>query len=100
MFLFGCNWNYRPDHCIYMSTCKPAEKEGIKLLHGNRGSFLTDKQPEFKAIFNAFEDFDLQHQKLSDLVQIIQNYFDSIQNYTNCNKMLYLFLNSINKYAS
>ncbi|KAK7892148.1 hypothetical protein WMY93_024111 [Mugilogobius chulae] len=64
LFVFPCEWNYRPDHCIYGSNCHTAEKEGVLILHGNRGVFHDDKQPAFRAVYNAIqkyqfgEDFD------------------------------------------
>ncbi|KPM05585.1 glycosyltransferase-like protein [Sarcoptes scabiei] len=54
--LFGCNWNYRPDHCVYGLTCRRAVTEGIKILHGNRDSFVGSKQPAFKFIFEPLRD--------------------------------------------
>ena len=38
-----------------MSVCKPAEENGVYVLHGNRGSFHTDKQPAFKAIYSSIK---------------------------------------------
>lgn len=38
-----------------MSVCKAAEDEGIKVLHGNRGSFHNKKQPAFKAIYSSIQ---------------------------------------------
>lgn len=55
VFTFPCHWNYRPDHCIYGSNCIPAEEEGVVMLHGNRGVFHSDKQPAFKAVYDAFK---------------------------------------------
>lgn len=55
VFTFPCHWNYRPDHCIYGSNCIPAEEEGVLMLHGNRGVFHSDKQPAFKAVYDAFK---------------------------------------------
>lgn len=40
---------------MYMSVCKPAEKEGVAVIHGSRGFFHSEKQPAFKAIYTAFE---------------------------------------------
>ena len=40
---------------MYMSVCKTAEEQGIFVLHGNRGSFHTEKQPAFKAIYSTIE---------------------------------------------
>lgn len=52
--LLPCEFNYRPDHCIYMSLCEV--KDGIKILHGNRGYFHKDQnQPIFSQIYSAFQ---------------------------------------------
>lgn len=53
VYIYECDWNYRPDHCMYMSSCKIAETNGISVLHGNRGSLHNDKQPAFKAIYDS-----------------------------------------------
>ncbi|MFY9824867.1 MAG: glycosyl transferase family 90 [Thermoanaerobaculia bacterium] len=62
LYVFSCEWNYRPDHCEYGSNCKAAEERGVAVVHGNRQSFHTDKQPTFKAVYNAFA----QHKSLAD----------------------------------
>ncbi len=54
LHLFSCEWNFRPDHCMYGSNCKAAEERGISVVHGNRQSFHGDKQPTFKAVYDAF----------------------------------------------
>ncbi len=41
---------------MYMSVCKPAEEEGVYVLHGNRGSFHNEKQPAFKALYSAIQE--------------------------------------------
>ncbi|XP_044278974.1 glucoside xylosyltransferase 1 isoform X3 [Varanus komodoensis] len=56
LFVFPCQWNYRPDHCIYGSNCQEAEKEGIFVLHGNRGVYHDDKQPAFRALYDAIKN--------------------------------------------
>lgn len=55
LYVFPCQWNYRPDHCIYGSNCREAEHEGVFILHGNRGVFHDDKQPAFRAVYEAFQ---------------------------------------------
>lgn len=52
---FPCQWNYRPDHCIYGSNCMSAEEEGIYILHGNRGVYHDHKQPAFRAVYEAIQ---------------------------------------------
>lgn len=41
---------------MYTSVCKPAEKEGIVVLHGSRGIFHTDKFPPFRSVYKAIEE--------------------------------------------
>lgn len=56
LYLYTCEWNYRPDHCMYMSVCDGAKKNGIKMLHGCRKAFTTDKQPSFKVVYDIYKD--------------------------------------------
>ncbi|KAG7277500.1 hypothetical protein CRUP_037371 [Coryphaenoides rupestris] len=56
LYVFPCQWNYRPDHCIYGSNCQPAEQEGVFILHGNRGVYHDDKQPAFRAVYEAIRE--------------------------------------------
>lgn len=55
LYVFPCQWNYRPDHCIYGSNCQEAEHEGVFILHGNRGVYHDDKQPAFRAVYEAIQ---------------------------------------------
>lgn len=55
LFVFPCQWNYRPDHCIYGSNCVAAEQHGIYILHGNRGVYHDDKQPAFRAVYDVIQ---------------------------------------------
>ncbi|KAJ8002676.1 hypothetical protein DPEC_G00161360 [Dallia pectoralis] len=57
LYLFPCQWNYRPDHCIYGSNCLTAEQEGVFILHGNRGVYHDDKQPAFRAVYEAIQKY-------------------------------------------
>lgn len=67
LYQYPCKWNYRPDHCMYMSNCRSAELDGVSVLHGCRSTFHTDKQPVFKAIYQAVRD----HQFESDLGELL-----------------------------
>ncbi|KFO30810.1 Serine/threonine-protein phosphatase 4 regulatory subunit 2 [Fukomys damarensis] len=60
LYVFPCQWNYRPDHCMYGSNCKEAEREGVSVLHGNRGVYHDDKQPSFRALYEAIRDMGLK----------------------------------------
>jgi UDP-xylose:glucoside alpha-1,3-xylosyltransferase len=41
---------------MYMSNCKHAESNGVSVLHGCRSVFHNEKQPVFKAIYQAFKE--------------------------------------------
>lgn len=57
LYVHSCEWNYRPDHCRDMSNCKAAQEHGVAIVHGNRGAFHGDKQPTFRALYDAFDAF-------------------------------------------
>lgn len=61
LYIFSCEWNFRPDHCMYGSNCKAAEERGVSIVHGNRRAFHDGKQPTFMAVYDAFaREKDLQ----------------------------------------
>ncbi len=72
LYLFACEWNYRADHCMYGSTCKLAEHHGASILHGSRESFHNDKQPAFKAVYDAIKDVShfMLHSSLSIIMLV------------------------------
>ncbi|XP_032828202.2 glucoside xylosyltransferase 1-like [Petromyzon marinus] len=57
--VFDCRWNFRPDHCMYGSNCGGAERDGVAVLHGNRGVYHDGKQPAFRAIYQALLHYRL-----------------------------------------
>jgi len=57
LYVYTCDWNYRPDHCMYGNNCGAAKDKGISVIHGNRGVYHNDKQVFFKAIYTAMRDF-------------------------------------------
>lgn len=82
-----CEYNYRPDHCMYMSICN-ATTEGIKVMHGNRGYFHSNKQPLFKAVFEAIESFQLGGNPYGDFLVPLQEALQSpIVMKSNCGKV-------------
>lgn len=55
LLLLPCEYNYRPDHCMYLDLCKSAVN-GIKIIHGNRGYFhKAENQPIFSQIYDSFQ---------------------------------------------
>lgn len=55
LYIYPCEWNYRPDHCMYMSVCKGGDADGANILHGSRRVMHNDKQPAFKATYDTFK---------------------------------------------
>ncbi|KAK8722692.1 hypothetical protein OTU49_012171, partial [Cherax quadricarinatus] len=85
LYVYGCEYNLRPDHCMYMSVCKAAEKRGIFVLHGNRGTFHSVKQPAFRAVYQAWEEYKLGKDLRQDLYYPMQRYLLKASN-TTCGK--------------
>lgn len=57
LYIYTCDWNYRPDHCMYGNICGPAKDNGISVIHGNRGVYHNNKEPFFKAIYKTISNF-------------------------------------------
>ncbi|OXB76722.1 UNVERIFIED_CONTAM: hypothetical protein H355_000270 [Colinus virginianus] len=96
LYIFPCQWNYRPDHCIYGSNCKEAEEEGIFILHGNRGVYHDDKQPTFRAVYEAIKNCsfgdDLVHSLLQPLELELQKTV-----HTYCGRVYEVFIKQLKK---
>lgn len=91
LYVFPCQYNYRPDHCMYMSVCKAPD--GVQILHGNRGYFHADKQPVFSIIYRLIEEYQLDSSVYQNLLVPLESAL-SEQNVrqTNCGKISDLFL--------
>uniref|UniRef100_UPI0037E9A55E glucoside xylosyltransferase 2 isoform X1 n=1 Tax=Semicossyphus pulcher TaxID=241346 RepID=UPI0037E9A55E len=96
LFMFPCQWNYRPDHCMYGSNCKGAEEEGVSILHGNRGVYHDDKQPAFKVVYDAIREFPFEDNMFQSLFYPIQTKFLDTVN-TLCGRIPQVFLKQIEK---
>uniref|UniRef100_A0A3B5LS70 UDP-D-xylose:beta-D-glucoside alpha-1,3-D-xylosyltransferase n=1 Tax=Xiphophorus couchianus TaxID=32473 RepID=A0A3B5LS70_9TELE len=96
LYVFPCQWNYRPDHCMYGSNCKGAEQEGVSILHGNRGVYHDDKQPAFKVVYDAIRNFPFEDNMFQSLFYPIQNKFLDTVN-TLCGRIPQVFLKQIEK---
>ncbi|XP_069570577.1 glucoside xylosyltransferase 2 [Brachyistius frenatus] len=96
LFIFPCQWNYRPDHCMYGSNCKEAEEEGVSILHGNRGVYQDDKQPAFKVVYDVIHDFPFEDNMFQSLFYPIQTKFLDTVN-TLCGRIPQVFLKQIEK---
>ncbi|XP_013379837.1 glucoside xylosyltransferase 1 [Lingula anatina] len=96
LFELTCDWNYRPDHCMYMSVCKDGEKEGISVVHGNRGVYHNDKQPVFKAVYEAFKQYNIGDDLRSGLLQQMRENIDKGPK-SNCGDVKHIFTKQLEK---
>ncbi|XP_014261256.1 glucoside xylosyltransferase 1 isoform X2 [Cimex lectularius] len=85
LYIYDCTYNYRSDHCMYMSVCKSAEREGVRVLHGSRGTFHSSKQPAFQAVFRAFQEFQLGSDPYQHLLLPMEAYLKQSTK-SNCDK--------------
>ncbi|XP_066554148.1 glucoside xylosyltransferase 2 [Amia ocellicauda] len=94
LYTFPCQWNYRPDHCMYGSNCKGAEEEGVSVLHGNRGVYHDDKQPAFKAVYEAIHDYPFEDNLFQSMFYPLQAKFLDTVN-TLCGRIPQVFLKQV-----
>ncbi|XP_019871716.1 glucoside xylosyltransferase 1 [Aethina tumida] len=97
LYLYSCRYNFRPDHCMYMSICKASEKKGVAVVHGSRGFFHSEKQPVFQAIYKAFEEFQLGGDLYKDFYQSLETSLDLAEN-SNCGHVKDIFLKNVRQY--
>ncbi|KAM9376733.1 glucoside xylosyltransferase 1 [Pholidichthys leucotaenia] len=90
LYVFPCQWNYRPDHCIYGSNCQPAEVEGVFILHGNRGVYHDDKQPAFRAVYDAIRKYQFGQNLETSLLQPLEVLLQATT-HTYCGRASHLF---------
>ncbi|KAJ1069430.1 hypothetical protein K5549_017861, partial [Capra hircus] len=96
LYVFPCQWNYRPDHCMYGSNCREAEREGVSVLHGNRGVYHDEKQPTFKALYEAIRDFPFQDNLFQSMYYPLQlKFLETV--HTLCGRIPQVFLKQIEK---
>ncbi|XP_026222190.1 glucoside xylosyltransferase 1 isoform X1 [Anabas testudineus] len=90
LYVFPCQWNYRPDHCIYGSNCQQAEQEGVFILHGNRGVYHDDKQPAFRAVYQAIQKYSFGDNMETSLLQPLEASLQATT-HTYCGRTSHLF---------
>ncbi|XP_031721510.1 glucoside xylosyltransferase 1 [Anarrhichthys ocellatus] len=90
LYVFPCQWNYRPDHCIYGSNCQQADREGVFILHGNRGVYHDDKQPAFRAVYEAIRKYTFGENMETSLLQPLEASLQTTTN-TYCGRASHLF---------
>uniref|UniRef100_A0A3P9HPV5 Glucoside xylosyltransferase 1 n=1 Tax=Oryzias latipes TaxID=8090 RepID=A0A3P9HPV5_ORYLA len=85
LYVFPCQWNYRPDHCMYGSNCAQAEREGVFILHGNRGVYHNDKQPAFQAVYKTIQKYQFGENLETSLLKPLEAALQSAT-HTYCGK--------------
>ncbi|KAK6973796.1 glucoside xylosyltransferase 1 [Biomphalaria glabrata] len=96
VYLLSCPWNYRNDHCKYMSNCKAAEQEGVFVLHGSRRMFYQNKEPVFAAVFETLKNNELGNTVDRELVTKLERKLSEAKP-SNCGKVSYIFLTQLKK---
>ena len=75
VYVYPCEWNFRPDHCMYSLNCKRIIQEGVAVIHGNQEVYRNDKQRPFRIIFEVFRDFQFGTDLNSGLIQPLRQRF-------------------------
>ncbi|XP_066524202.1 glucoside xylosyltransferase 1 [Hoplias malabaricus] len=96
LLVFPCCWNFRPDHCIYGSNCGPAELEGVFVLHGNRGVFHNEKQPAFKAVYEAVRQYSIGEDLVNSFWSPLEEKLNETT-HTYCGKISHLFTKGLSR---
>lgn len=96
LYIYSCRYNYRPDHCMYMSVCKTAEEEGVAVIHGSRGFFHSKKQPVFQAIYKAVEEYQLGEDLYRKFYLPLEAYLENTKE-SNCGHIRNIFLKNVKK---
>lgn len=90
LYIYPCEWNYRPDHCMYTSVCEGANKDGAHVLHGNRRTMQNQKQPAFKAVYSAFKEYDFQEKLMISFLPMLLRNLEAVAK-TPCGKFGHIF---------
>lgn len=69
VYVYSCEWNYRPDHCMYQNNCQSALHNGVYVIHGNRGVFHNHKQPAFRLTYNIIKDYKFGENIESSIIE-------------------------------
>lgn len=96
LFVYPCEWNFRPDHCMYSSVCNTAEDEGVAIVHGSRGVFHNDKQPAFRALYEAVLEYRFEEDYSEYFLKPLKARLKETV-HTNCGKVHNLFLKPLAK---
>jgi len=94
LYTYPCEWNYRSDHCMYNSVCKTAEEHGVAVVHGSRGVFHSDKQPVFRKIYTAWQQYEMGSSLQTGLLEPLRHALDETA-HTECGRVRHIFLKAL-----
>ncbi|XP_028400441.1 glucoside xylosyltransferase 1-like isoform X2 [Dendronephthya gigantea] len=94
VYLYPCEWNYRPDHCMYQNNCQSVLRNGVYVLHGNRGVFHNDKQKAFRTVYDAIKKYKFGGNVETDIVAKILN-MESLNSDRYCKLMAKSFVKNM-----
>lgn len=94
LFVFSCAFNYRADHCMYMSVCNTTN---VKIVHGNRGYFHSLAQPIFNYVYASIEEYQFDMEPYTIIKAIETNLAIPDRN-TNCDKLSDKFLHNMKRF--
>ena len=83
---------------MYGSNCKAAEMNGISVIHGSRAVFHGDKQPFFRAIYDAVSQCTLGEPVVKFLDRLQRNLAPYKDSY--CGKLTEQVLKLPRKFSS
>ncbi|XP_072162818.1 glucoside xylosyltransferase 1-like [Diadema setosum] len=87
LFSYPCEWNYRPDHCMYSNNCHRTNEHGIAVIHGNRGVYHNEKMLAFRAIYESFRDYTFGADLEKGLIQpLVARFSEPAVKNTYCGK--------------
>lgn len=94
VYVYPCEWNYRPDHCMYQNNCHTALSNGIFVIHGNRGVFHTSKYPTFQIIYDIIKEYQFGENIKTAIIERALN-ASKHTNDTYCKMMIKSFLKNM-----
>lgn len=88
IYTLTCDWNYRSDHCQFgRNDCKPAESNGISVLHGNRQIFHKDDCPPFRMFYDVIYNYDFKSGIAKGIYEPLKQRLPGVPYVGYCNKM-------------
>lgn len=86
LYELPCEWNYRPDQCMYDIVYRATH--GVRILHGNHGTFHTAKHPLFYMAYRVIDEYMLGSNSRQNLLRPLERALaDATVQSTNCGRI-------------